>query len=417
MITKFIFMGIFVTLSQLCFSNSPPLFNKETGTEFFQNVNNANMKVVTFNIDTNISRLERTFLSEVFPNWRAEARIPMIQNRLQQIKDAVDPDFICLQEGRAFQDYSGKEVDTIAPHKSFLETLNYQVEVTPYNETPLAFQYITAWNPERFAHIQTDRKYLTKTPDQATDYPDPMNMTDDEPLQKTIKEKNHGEYWERCVAISHLTDKQNNNAPVFLMNVHLGPSIQHRLASSDLIAKFCQHIRDEHPHAKIIVAGSLNTFPEPERQGPEQINKILTGGLLKQATDLLYLPNGNEIKSSFIAFPYDFAAKTQAIEQKYHYKDQLRQASVAKNTKEIYQETLNIFNQECFALGGQLDQVFYAGFSQAQSYLIPTANYPDVPKDYNHEETVKAYIMNHIKDGPAFASDSQPIVTLFETQS
>jgi len=57
-------------------------------------------------------------------------------------------------------------------------------------------------------------------------------------------------------------------------------------------------------------------------------------------------------------------------------------------------------------------------YSTGKSYLVPAYLYDDYVEHINiggySEENIKAYISRHIDEGPAFASDHQPIVTFFE---
>lgn len=107
------------------------------------------IKFATWNIDTNISRLEHNpLVRDSFPEWRIDKRIDMITQCIER----VDPDILHLQELRKLEDSSGEIVDSVTGISSFLEANGYAVLLSPYNTTgDLSYKYITAYKPDKFS--------------------------------------------------------------------------------------------------------------------------------------------------------------------------------------------------------------------------------------------------------------------------
>jgi len=359
---------------------------------------------MSFNIDTNIGRLymKNSRAGPTHPDWRVMERMPPIKNTLSSSVEAYNPDIITVQEGRAFE-MNGVIVDSVTPVVQHLEDLGYTVVSQPYNPTEFAFCYVTAFKNSRF-ELESQRPcYITKTPDQPTNRPDTSGLSLDEikEIDQQIKKDNYGEYWERCLSLTQVKDKQDESF-LLIVNTHLGFSENLRLKASEILSTIAQETLDLDSSARIIVQGDFNTFPE--WIGPEQIEKIREKGVLSHASENLLLPNGNLVGFSFIAFPYDFAADEKRLAEKAN-------GLLDMPTNERREEIHKIFKNDCKALGGHLDQVFYAGFTSGQSYIVPAFLFEE-PSDYT-EEIIKNYILDHLDDGPAFASDHQPIVTIF----
>ncbi len=361
----------------------------------------------TFNIDTNIGRTEEGYASDSHAAWRVKNRMSALQDVLTQLRDAK-VDSITLQETRKFVRRDGENVDSITPIMDHLRSLGYDVLKQKYNPadpSDLVFCYITAWNPGYLEMVDQRTHYLTRTPDKATDHPDTtgLDAAAIKVIDQRIKENNFGEYWERCLSITTLRDYRTDKR-VHLINTHLGIGAEHRIEASRIISEVSKSILDKDLTAKIICSGDFNSFPDAK--GPEQMQAMEKAGVLKQATSSLKLPNGKVTHSSFIAFPFDFGSK----EQKLNLKNVIEALSTPLRTQLIN----TLFGEVCNALGGHLDRVFYAGFGGATSYLVPTLQFADGESiDFTSESEVKAYIMRHI-GSPAFASDHQPVLTLFE---
>lgn len=361
------------------------------------------LKVFSFNIDTNIGRTEEGLARDTHFQWRVGARMAQIKNSLKGILDKHSPDVINLQEGRKFITKFGDEVDSIFPLVAFLKTHNYQVFTKPYNPTDRAFSYITAIREGKFTVSGNDFFYISKTPEKPTNHEDHIERI------KEIKEHNFGEEWERGIFITRFTDQQGRNYRV--RNVHLGMSEKSRIAASDMLREDTKKAVVCNPKLLEVTTGDFNSFPD--WGGPTQIEKITQGGVLKEVTQNLTLPNEKKVESTFIAFPYDFGANTKRLNDESFAKEgkSLNAVLGALEVEERKERIKELFTKESNALGGHLDRVFQHGFDSAQSVLLPLPLFEDFSLDDFNEKSVKEYIVRHYDDGPAFASDHQPVLT------
>ncbi len=355
------------------------------------------ISLVTFNIDTNILRTEEGYARDSHPEWRVGARMPMILKSLGILIQTVNPDLIHIQEGRKFETKFGDEVNSIDPLLAFLSDQGYRASAAGYNPTDRAFSYISAVREGKLKIESHESRYFTKTPSTPTDH------TDHQARLPAIKAHNFGEEWERSAYLTKFSDQFGHN--IYAINCHLGITLEHRLKASELLNKWAEDIIAADPSGRIIMTGDFNSFPD--WGGADQIRLIKDGGVMKHGTESLHLlgqPH-QEICSSFFAFPYDFGADEKRLN--------LTQALVALEPKVRKVKIAEVFKAECKALGGHLDHVFYSGFTDVCSFLSPTPVF-GIPADGYTEESVKSYILDHHEEGPAFASDHQPVVSILK---
>lgn len=411
------------------------------------------LTVLTWNIDTNIVRSEGGFGGALFPDFRANARMPIILKSLERLIGTHQPDVINIQECRKFiSELFGDQVDSLTPIVGLLQSMGYEVIVQGYRPAELAMSYISAYNPHRFekAFTKTRTPYFSKTPEAHTEHPDTKGLSSEAVarIEKEIKDNNFGEFWERCMLIYDLTDKVSGEVMHF-GNVHLGIVADQRFASSEILGRFLQERNS-------IYTGDFNTFPDGG--GAAQIGLILTKGIKDGSTELvlssggtpaiepllpeakstkdflrigtdgtpliksiLTLPDGRPVEASFIAFPFDLFGPDrphiESLVRKFNADFKAAWGNEDKGKEKellstLKREILETFEKNCTAVGGILDHVFYnmPSAKKVTSVLDPTPQFGPLPA-YD-ERTVKEYILKH-SGSPAFASDHQPIVTKF----
>lgn len=360
--------------------------------------------VCSFNIDTNMVRTEEGFARDAHPQWRITERMPYIKKTLQNIIKRDNPDLIHLQEARRCTTKFGDTIDSITPLVDFLQTARYQVWVQPYNETGgSVFQFITALK-DNYTKTGNQFIYITENR-QPTDHSDHSNRLAE------IKKHNFGEEWERCLYVTQFKDK--HNTLYYSCNVHLGLGLEHRKKASEILNEWAHRVKLENPAAKIIITGDFNTFSD--WGGPQQLDIIKTTGLLTHATDTLKIYGTDDIiESSFFPFPHDFGAQEKFLKEEL---EALKKLAPQEKKLRMYA----IFKTHCKALGDKLDHVFFTGFKSSQAYLSPLPLFSDSPLNYV-EDVVKEYVLKHhidpkgdkTQEGPAFASDHQPVITFLE---
>lgn len=358
----------------------------------------SGFNVLSFNIDTNIGRTEEGYVRDSMPEWRVNERMPAIIAAIQNVIDNKSPDVIQLQEGRKFDTKYGDHVDSITPLTEFLKSNGYYVQASQYNPSDRAFSYIGAVKSDRFDVDESYPKYFTKTPDVPTDHSNHGKRKEE------IKDHNFGEEWERSARIISFHDKAGQKYYAF--NVHLGMGKGHRVKACTQLKELAKDIIAQEPNAKIIMTGDFNTFPD--WGGAEQL-EALTGGdsPLTDATADLRLPNGKKVDTSFITFPYDYGADSRRLDS---------EISKLYDTEPVprRKRALELFEKEAKALGGHLDRAPFFGFNSAKATLIPTPQYEGFNVDQFGEDYIKQYILDHADEGPAFASDHQPVLIEFE---
>ncbi len=222
-------------------------------SDFKQGRDTGVLKVLTFNIDTNIGRTEENYARDSHPEWRVGARMPKIQSSLKQICDTESPDVIHIQEGRKFITKFGDEVDSITPLMQYLEVLGYQVSTEQYNPSDRSFSYITAIK-NGYVIDGYEKLYLSKTPNKPTDH------TNHAERIKEIKDHNFGEEWERCIYITNFHDKDGRKYRG--KNIHLGIVEKARYEACDMIRKDSEQAIAQNPEILEFGTGDFNTFPD-----------------------------------------------------------------------------------------------------------------------------------------------------------
>lgn len=360
------------------------------------------IKLVSWNIDTNF-KIETSPLKEAFPEWRSNLRSKYIIQKLDEVISSQSPDIINIQECRKFKE-GGEEIDSLTPIVEFFKSKKMEVIVQPYLEdgSDKPFIYVTAYNPKTLEFKGKYNRYLTKTPEKMTD----RSKTDAE-----IKDNNFGEFFERCVLINEFEHKEAGK--IFDINTHLGISEFYRLKASELLVDFSKEILEKNLDAKIIMTGDFNTFADSK--GKEQVEKIVSKQengekILKEIVP--EFPKEQESNSTFIAFPYDFAANERRINAEFEKANNglkllkfLSDLPINERKKLIFK----LFEKECQAYGSVLDHIFVHGFSRKRSKAeVHFAALNGNPKSMS-EKDVKYHILN--TDAPAFASDHQMLIT------
>jgi hypothetical protein len=363
------------------------------------------LKVTSFNVDTNIGRLEEGPFYDSHPKWRVNERMELLKRHLGRIIKNDTPDAINLQESRAFKTKFGTTVDSISPLVRFLKTNGYSVFTKPYNPSDRAFSYITALKKDKFTVDGHEHFYITETPNKPTDH------TNHAERKEEIKRHNFGEEWERCIFTTKFHDKQGRSYR--LSNVNLGIAAFGRKKACEMLRQDAQKALEKNPHELIVITGDFNSFPD--WGGPEQLKIMKEGGTLHEVTEDLTLEDGTPADSTFIAFPYDFGIAEKDIRTEFE--EQNGGKFLTKHLEELdptkrKRFTGEVFSQKASALGGHLDRVYEHGFTSAKSELILTPTYED---DFEgtpfEEDSIKDYIMRHYDEGPAFASDHQIVQT------
>jgi exonuclease III len=94
------------------------------------------MRVGSWNIDTNITRLEGGYAKDCFPEWRVNAdNSESKENRIDRILDWIKKsnlDIIQIQESRCCQ-IDDEFVDSVTPIKNGLEHMGFKVLEHAYN--------------------------------------------------------------------------------------------------------------------------------------------------------------------------------------------------------------------------------------------------------------------------------------------
>lgn len=328
------------------------------------------MKVGSWNIDTNIFRLEGGYGKESFNNWSVKNRIP---NILKYI-DRQHLDIIQIQEARRCRLNDGSLVDSITPIEEGLTSMGFTVIIQPYNPTGgKCFYYIVGY--KNVQYIRHYPHWFTKTPTRALER---KGMSDDD-----IKQHNFGEFFERCCMVTEFQGEKK----FICINVHMGMSYKCRMESTKVLRDLLNSFTD-----LFICSGDFNSFPDIG--GSEQLNLLNYEDILANCS------------TSFVSFPYDFGKDSARLTAN----GVLPKIINTENETEKKERIINTFANECSALGGCLDHMFHARWQSAQGRLVFTC-------DHNikiNEDVVKKYILAMVKlNKPAFASDHQMVVGKF----
>ncbi len=345
-------------------------------------------KLVSYNIDTNLSRYEENAqLTGSMPNWRVSKRVPDILYYLEK----SDAGIICLQELRNCVVDDNNRVDSVTPLVDGLKSLGYEVLISAYNpyRGDRSFKYLTAYKSDLFTFIDQKMIPFTKsgeflTQDQRSEMADFQ-----------IKYHNFGPINERgAFAVSF----KNVAGRIFqVINAHIDIPWGVRRESSRILGEYIAEVRKIMP---VICVGDYNSFPD--WNGTEQCDSIMELGGCKNA-----LAHYN---SSFIAFPYDWGKNDTRL-KKLGLLDRLQEIKIEE---EIVPAYLEVYEKECDAMGGRLDNVFHAGFINvsAEVKLTPVIHDDNVSFE---ESVIKTYVLERARVGmPAFASDHQLIDVIIE---
>jgi hypothetical protein len=394
--------------------------------------------VLNYNIDTNIGKAEEGCAAESHVEWRANKRIPnCVIPTIDKIIVNKRPGIIHVQEGRHFKTKNGEVVNSVDPLVSAFEGHGYRVEVVGYNNTgDRAFKYITAYDPTLLKCKQAYVRHLTLTPGQPT------------AAEVDIKKNTGGGSFERAVSIIEFEHAEWKE-PIYSINVHEDLPGDHRVIASDALVYSVLEILAHAPDAKIVMSGDFNAFPEQGRRTDEQLAILKNATfhdapLLKEASErLLYpnptkAPNAPEATSTFVGFPYDFfgapikgtkindAELTDLIERLPPAERAHAEDVFSKMPQEQFELTtflsaltdigcrklvIGLIYEQCRTVGGKLDRSYYRGFDSSKCTLMPAPQFPDAPIHINDDKTVKDYVLRHHGDGPAYASDHQPMMT------
>jgi endonuclease/exonuclease/phosphatase family metal-dependent hydrolase len=405
------------------------------------------LRLLTYNIDTNIMRAEDGMATASHPEWRTKQRIQRVITAVGDIIDRKKPGIIHIQEGRKFITSTGEQVDSVTPLATALEQRGYKVVIAPYNQTgDKAFQYLTAFDPDVLKFEEGYHRYINRTPTQPTPHP-AVAESEREADEARIKEHNFGTLWERGIYITRFSHKEFKE-PVYSINVHLDLPARHRLEASRLLADWVREILAEEPDAKIVMAGDFNTFPDAARQGAQQLSLLRDarfgdGPLLVEASQDLRYPDGRPATSSFVAFPYDFlgvnasstnihgtelAALVEQLpsdEMRTHARDTLAGAQSGAFDLSRFltalepicrKRMIGLIYAQCRAVGGQLDRSFVRGFDTAKTTVLPFPQFPFPEGAEEDNEKVRQYVLDNHDKGPAFPSDHHPLLSVLKTR-
>lgn len=373
--------------------------------------------VASYNIDTNLNMIEDSVGRLVHPEWRVAARMPSIHRTMDRLNDIFAPSIWLVQEGRACLNNYNEVVDSIGPMEAYLREHGYTALIQPYHSSAKAFSYVTAFDPAQFDFVEEKAKHFRES---NTDEPspDPSIIQNDSSLdvaEKTrrineLKEANFGDLFSRCVHMVHLRHRSSNKH-IWVMNIHLSLSERVRVGSCRLLQRWTQEILDQDPKACILGAGDFNYFPDSYVAVKEVLDAEETP--LFDATEVYY-ESGAKPSPSFIFFPYDFGPKTPQFRAEGYFKELDELQSPKDKRARIDQQ----YREKGTVWSGTLDRVVYTPINGLEPVSVKVALTPlfdDISQDeLTDENLVKSYVDRHLEDGPAFASDHQPLIVKFK---
>jgi hypothetical protein len=428
--------------------------NPEPNIEHNTNIENKNTyslqfygRKITFvigslNQDTNL-QLETT-LNNVFPEYTVANRSPSILKKLNKMIDQ-GTDILCIQEGRKCKD-KGYSINSVDPIVNYLTSKNYVCEVKHYNDSgDKAFQYITAFNSDKFNVVKSERILLSEN---GKEFVPTAEMNDEfsqlsEEKKKQLNNLTRQHYFNqahpRSIFITEATHKETAQQ-IFTINIHLGVFPEsHKSKSIEFIIKQVNELQQQYPDSVIFLAGDFNSFADLE--GIQQI-KMLTDVGFKELSATIKHPDGNDFygNSTFIAYPYDYASynandnirsKVNTIkdEIKQAEADQLARSDADSKFKQIRDKMVAIFDYCCshaeqsstdensalYPITGQLDHIFVT--SKNKNIEITgeaTVQIYDTEGDTiaNSREAIIEHAKNSLKNNiPSVATDHQGIIS------
>ena len=214
--------------------------------------------ILSYNIDTNLGRLEDGLFKTIFPNHR-------IMNRINEIINFVkikNPDIIHFQEGRQVSELN---LDSISPLVNAFSD-SYEVIVNKYNPSSKSFSYISCFKKSKYKIIDHGLFYLTDTPEKSNAY------IQEQEYKVCLKEKmkelsnkwrkiNGFEEFERSVAW-HIIEDILEKKLLVTVNCHFGVSKEHRFYAPLILNKLIEDLPKKSGTQNIIATGDFNTFQD-----------------------------------------------------------------------------------------------------------------------------------------------------------
>lgn len=386
------------------------------------------LSILSFNIDTNISRTEDGFATASHPNWTVSKRMPHII----RVVRSTSPDIIQFQEGRMV-DLSNGRIDSVTPLVNEFKE-DYHVLTASYNPTNKSFVYVSCFSKKKFNLLNSGSYYLTETPleckthEQMKEY---EGKTDDElvVLKKKWTQINGFEEFEKSVLWAELECVETKSR-IISVNAHLGIGDKHRLYASEKLNKLFAFLSERTQN--IVMTGDFNTFPD--WKGPEQLEIIKSPDLSKK---IRYIPDyrsllnydSNSIQelakemvhqSTFHFYPYDYGVNEKLDFVKTEMAG-IYESVKANNVEETRNKINFLFKKCCddgstYPLGGQLDHIFYNKLNPVydHAFLVPSwcGDIKSVPFE---SDALKQVICENLDlNAPVLASDHQPLLGLFE---
>lgn len=393
---------------------------------------------LTWNIETNLIRLEEGLARETHAAWRSAERAPCVAGTLRRLVDAHRPAVLHIQECRRCKTRFGF-VDSVTIVTEALSAAGYVALVSPFAEDYRGFLFVTAFDPKQLTHEDGYLRYLTQTPHVPTPRPPTQGLPEAEVqrIEAGIKANNMGVFWERGVFINRFRSAEFEE-PLYTLNVHTEVLPKLRVEQAGLVHRFALEILQEAPNARLIAAGDFNTLPDditPRQLAAVQGHASLDGdAVFTEASKDLRLQDGRPVDFSFIAYPYDmfwvtYASVRPAI-------GRLQDAEARR----LAEEALSAFSEKTFTLvkfcealppaareaviwsffddcmpdNGQLDRVFARHLSVKEAVLELTPTRPLEGIDPLDQDQLRQFVSDAAHRVPAFASDHQPVVVRFE---
>jgi hypothetical protein len=364
--------------------------------------------VLSWNIDSNVGMVHMGPNRDAFPEYSSAARMERIIWELSQKIDLLSPPLIHIQEGRRFTLDDGTQLDSVTPVVEFLSSRGYQVLTQNYLDgDDKSFVYITAFLPQVFSLVETNRWYMTRTTDRPTDRSLP---------REEILHNNFGELFERCVFHVTLRRKATGEI-VHSVNVHLGIGGDYRVAACEILHSIVDGFLTASPESYVVCTGDFNAFPD--WKGPEQID-VLRRPLTCSISHSVLVPH----PWTFIPSPYDLIGKVYGLFLRPSGLSEQDSTPIARR-----KAMLDVYSGRNLgslplppAIGGALDLVVSCGFQSEEVMLVLT---PTNPELFNEivgtgdvsESAIREYIMRCAEsDTPyaAWASDHQKVIARFK---
>lgn len=349
-------------------SSSEPLDEESSEEDNVETraVTSAKFVTVTYNIGTRTAKAEEDYTKEIYPNFHANARAPLIQKTLDYLFAHLPQiDLFHIQGAKIFTNNVGiTTIDSLSPLVEYFENKGYKALISSYKnikETGNAFCYITAYNPQKMTVTGSELRLFTKN---ANELEERWNKKNAE-----IIEHNLGSYWERGAFINRFIYQDKILASI---NVSLSPTSPARVNACKKLLEFIDdEIKTSDNPTLVVIAGDFNTFNE-SKDSKRQIDiltseKNIDGSpCLQWQTSKLKFSDGQPANFTFVPFPFDCVLRSKPINKAH---------KIFKLPHEKRKEGINkLYREKCQATGGKLDQIFTYGFkgpaTGATAYLI-----------------------------------------------